>query len=253
MKRLMLGALLAATAATAAQAAPARSAAERERYQNCALQARTSPEKAIEVANAWRLAGGGIPARHCLALAYLGQEKYAAAALALEQAARAAETAGDPSVADLWGQAGNAALLGNDAAKAVTYFSTAIVAAAREGEKRGELLVDRARANVELNKMAEARADLDTAVTLIPDRPTAWLLRATLKRRTGDAAGAAADIAEAARRAPDDPDVQLEQGNIAAAQGNITAARTHWQAVVQADPASPAGQAAAKALKDNAG
>lgn len=250
MHRLTLALALGAVAATAT-AAP-RSAADRARYQAC-LAALATPDKAIEMANGWRAQGGGLPARHCLAMAYLKKEQFGPAALALEQAARAAEAERDPAAADLWGQAGNAALLQGDAAKAQAYLSSALALATKDDERRAGLLIDRARANVELNKTAEARADLDAAVKLLPGRPEGWLLRATLARRAGDIKQAASDIAEAAKLAPDDPDVRLEQGNIAGAQGHDAEARAHWQAAVKADPQSPAGQAAAKALAANPG
>ena len=254
MSRL-IAASLAVTATLAAAQAQAQggapSAADRQRYQACIALTRSAPDKAIETANAWQLERGGAPARHCLAMAYLAQGKPAAAAVALEQAARVAETQKSPAAPDLWGQAGNAALLAGDAAKAHGYFSTAIVGATADGPKRGELLIDRARASVELNKPTDARADLDRAVKLLPELPTPWLLRATLARRAGDLKLAASDIAQAAKLAPDDPDVRVEQGNIVALQGDLAAARSHWQAAVKAAPNSPAGQAAAKALADN--
>lgn len=244
-----LAATLIAVQAQAQGAAP--SGADRRRYQACISLTRTAPDKAIETANTWQLERGGAPARHCLAMAYLAQGKPAAAAAALEQAARAAEGEKSPAAADLWGQAGNAALLAGDAAKAYSYFSTAIVGTAADGAKRGELLIDRARASVELNKPVDARADLDRAIKLLPELPTPWLLRATLARRAGDLKLAASDIAQAAKLAPDDPDVRVEQGNIAALQGDLAAARAHWQTAAKAAPTSPAGQAAAKALADN--
>lgn len=249
MNKLILAALTAATA-VAAHAAP-RSDADRERYRACIGWTQSAPDKAIEAANAWRAAGGGLPARHCLAMAYIAKEQFPSAALALEQAARQAEAERDPSAADLWGQAGHAALLSNDHARAHAYLSTAIVGTSADNARRGQLLIDRARAGVELNKLPEARADLDKATELVPSEPAAWLLRATLARRMNDLPRAASDIAQAAKLAPGDPDVALEAGNIAARQGREAEARAHWQAAVKAAPTSPAGQAAAKALAAN--
>lgn len=235
----------------ATPAAAERSPAERERYRSCIAQTQSDPAKAIETANSWRVAGGGLPARHCLAMAYLAQERFAPAAVALEQAARAAEAERDAAAPDLWGQAGNAALLAGDTAKAHGYLSSALAGAGGDAMRRGQLLIDRARASVELARLPDARADLDQAVKLIPQEPMAWLLSASLARREGQLARAATDIAEAAKLAPNDPDVRLEQGNVAGAQGNAEAARAHWQAAMKAAPDSPAGQAAAKALAAN--
>lgn len=248
MNRLILLAL--GAAAASAQAAP-RSDADRERYRACIGWTQSAPDKAIEASNAWRAAGGGLPARHCLAMAYIAKAQFASAATALEQAARQAEAERDPSAPDLWGQAGNAALLAADYAKAHAYLSSAIVGSSADGARRGQMLIDRSRAGVELGKLAEARADLDQAVTLVPNDPAAWLLRATLARRTNDLPRAAADIAQAAKLAPGNADVELEAGNIVGVQGREAEARTHWQAAVKAAPDSPAGKAAAAALAAN--
>jgi len=248
MRRLTVALLLGLTATAAlAQRGPA----DRQRYQGCIEQTRSAPAKAVETANAWRAAGGGLPARHCLAMAYLAQERFAPAAVALEQAARAAEAERDPSAADLWGQAGNAALLAGDTVKAHGYLSSALAGAGGDPVRRGQLLIDRARASVELARLGDARADLDQAVKLVPQEPVAWLLSASLARRQGQLARAATDVAQAATLAPNDPDVRLEQGNVAGAQGDADAARGHWQAAAKVAPESPAGQAAAKALAAN--
>lgn len=249
MKLFLAGLLVAA--ATGAQAAPLRTDADRARYRACIEQVERNPAQAILDANAWRGQGGGLPARHCLAMAYVARKEFAPAATALEQAAKAAEGERDPSAADLWGQAGNAALLGGDHAKAHAYLSSAIVGAGSDPVRRAQLLIDRARAGVELGRSKEARADLDEAVKLAPADPVARLLRATLARRMNDLPAAAADIAEARRLAPGDADVALEAGNVAGLQGDVAAARARWAEAVKAAPGSPAGQAAAKALANN--
>lgn len=253
MRRLTFTLLLGLTAASATTSAYAqRSMADRDRYQRCIAETQKEPTKAVETANAWRAAGGGLPARHCLAMAYLAQERFAPAAVALEQAARAAEAERDPAAADLWGQAGNAALLAGDTAKAHAYLSSALSGAGPDNQRRGQLLIDRARASVELARPADARTDLDAAIRLIPKEPSAWLLSATLARRQGELLRASNEIGEAAKLVPNDPDIMLEQGNIAGAQGDPVAARGFWEAVVNAAPEAPAGKEAAKALAANA-
>ena len=78
--------------------------------------------------------------------------------------------------------------------------------------------------------------------------PLAWLLSATLARRTKDLPRAQSDIAQALKLSADDASVQLEAGNIAALAGNADAARTAWEAAVKIAPTSPAGQNARAAL-----
>ncbi len=240
LRRLVMLVLI----ATPAMAAP--TTADRQRYDLCLSQARTQPELAIDTANAWRIEGGGVPARHCLALAQLGRGDYQAAIGNLEAAALASEAAKDGQAPALWAQAGNAALLADRNEAAVTFLSTAIAEAA--GTAKADPLLDRARAYVELGKTAEAMADLDRVTTIAPDTVLGWLLKATLARRLADYPKAEAAILEAAKRAPGDADVQLEAGNIAAAQGKDELARQAWQAAAAAAPDTPAGQAATKAL-----
>ena len=251
---MILPALLLAVAAPAA-APSAVADGEADRYRLCLDAAASAPAATIAEATRWLGAGGGVPARHCLALAYLADRQYSPATQTLDAAARAAEAAHDPHVAELWGQAGNAALLGGKPADANRYFTTGIAAAARDPAGRAQLSIDRARALVALNRLDEAGADLDAATRLAPDVALGWLLRATLARRQGDLKTAEASLLEATRRtpeaAPEYPDVTFEAGNIAAAQGKLALARQAWTVAAAAAPGSPAAIAAMQALTAN--
>lgn len=226
----------------------ALAATEAARYADCIGRARTDPIAAVAAASAWRADGGGVPARHCLGLALAGNGQAEAAAEAFAGAAQAAEVARSPLAPELWGQAGNALLLAGKTAEAHARLTTAL-AGAGTGPRAGALLIDRARASVELGRMAEARADLARAVTLAPDDPDGWLLSATLARGAGDLAAAERLALEAARRAPADAAVRLEAGEIALAQGRTELARAAFTAVAEAAPETPAGRRAAAALK----
>ncbi|NWO96071.1 hypothetical protein GY976_23295, partial [Escherichia coli] len=72
---------------------------------------------------------------------------------------------------------------------------------------------------------------------------------ATLARRAGDLGRAARDITEALRRAPDDPSIQLEAGNVAAASDNEADARTAWNRAIELAPGTNIASAARKALE----
>lgn len=218
-----------------------------QRYAACLAMAGAEPAVAVTEAVRWRGVGGGVPARHCLALAYLAQQKFAGAAIELAGAAREAEAARSPLTTELWGQAGVAALAGGDATTAVTYLTSGIATASAPG-LRAALLTDRARALVDQKRTAEARADLDSATRLDTGLADAWLLRATLARRTGDLKAAETSLVEAARVAPGDADVRLEAGSIAAAQGRTDLARAAWNAVIAAAPGTPAAIAAQAAI-----
>jgi tetratricopeptide (TPR) repeat protein len=166
---------------------------------------KSAPEKAIDAANAWRLAGGGLSARHCLGLAYAAAERWAPAATAFEQAAAEAETARDARRADFWAQAGNAWLAAGDPAKAKRALDSSLVAASASDELRGEVHLDRARAAVALGDAAGARADIDQALKLVPADPYGWLLSSALALKEEKIARAQADIAKASQLAPNDP------------------------------------------------
>lgn len=250
MRRLLpLAVLLLAGAAHAQEEQELDPALDAKRYDGCVRAIPTDARAAEEFAIQWQSKGGGLPARHCQALAQLELGNPAGAAQTLAKAAQAAETQKAPQAADFWGQAGNAAMLAGDAKGAVGHFNSAIVAAGEFAPIRtANLLIDRARAQVELGNFAAARTDLDRATGLAPNEPAGWLLSATLARRQNDLARAKADIARAAAIAPGDPDVQFEQGAILSAAGDLAGARTIWETVVKSAPGTPAATLAAKAL-----
>lgn len=249
MRRLFPLALLLLAGAAQAQEEELDPALDAKRYDGCVRAIPTDAKAAENFAIQWQSKGGGLPARHCQALAQLELGNPAGAAQTLAKAAQAAEIRKAPHAADFWGQAGNAALLAGDAKSAVGYFNSAIVAAGEFAPIRtANLLIDRARAQVELNNPAAARADLDRATRLAPNEATGWLLSATLARRQNDAARAKADIARAAALSPTDPDIQFEQGAILVAAGDLEAARKLWETLVKSAPGTAAAGLAGKAL-----
>ena len=203
----------------------------------------------VAFAQQWRLEGGTFYARHCMGFAYARSERWAPAMVAFEQAADEAERNGDMAQsARLWAQAGNAALAGGDAAKARTSFDAALARGLPDGIEKGEIHLDRARALVALGDGKEARGSLDVALGQVPQDPLAWLLSATLARRSGELKLAQAHIARAVQLSPDDASVALEEGNIAVLTDHDDVARSAWQRAAKLAPQSPAGKAAADNL-----
>ena len=221
--------------------------------ESCAALARAEPLKAVDAANEWRIAGGGIAARQCLGLAYSKLERWAPAATAFEQAAMDAETAKDPGRADFWVQAGNAWLAAGDSAKARRAFDAALATALLADELRGEVHLDRARAAVAAGDLKSARADIDQGLKLVPSDPFGWYLSSALALRESDLSRAKADIAKALELAPADADLLLQAGNVAGASGEIDAAKEFYARAAKAAPGSNAGKAAEAALAANAG
>ncbi len=223
-------------------------AVEPTRFEACALLADSDPARAIDEASTWRIAGGGVLARQCEGLAYVTQKRWAPAAAAFEAAAREADVNADGRAAFLWVQAGNAALAGNEPAKAAAYFDGALARGQLTGEALGEVHLDRARARAAQGDLKGARADLDLVAKHVPADPLGWLLSATLARKMNDLPRAQTDIEQAATRSPDDASVALEAGNIAVLSGRDDAARTAWEAAIKLAPDSPSAKAATESL-----
>ncbi len=224
-----------------------------ERYRACVAQARADPAAAEATAARWRVEGGGYWARQCEGIAFANEERWPAAAGAFEDAARAAETAHDQRASAYWAQGGNAWLAAGDTARARAALDAALATGLLDGLALGEANLDRARALVAAGDLKGARVDLDAALVTAADDPLAWLLSATLARRTGDSTRAAHDIAEALRRAPDDAEVELERGNIAAARGDSAGAQDGWREAMKVQPGSAAANRAAAALQQFGG
>jgi len=229
-----------------ATANPVPDAETRARYRACVDQVRASPEAGLEAASGWRIVGGGIYARQCMGLAYVGLERWREAAEDYEQAAGELGAA-DARAPDFWVQAGNAWLAGGEAARAIQAFDAALRSDALSDQMRGEVRLDRARALVSLGSLDAARADLDQALTLVADDPMAWYLSAALAHRQHEPR-AQADIEHALRLAPDNPDALLLAGTIAGEAGHMDEAERLYRRVVAAAPDSDAGRAAAASL-----
>jgi tetratricopeptide (TPR) repeat protein len=222
---------------------------DQRRYEHCVDLTKSDPQAAESEASQWAANGGRFLARQCLGIAYSTDEQFDRAAAAFEDAAHAADQAHEPRAADFWAQAGNAWLAAGDTARARAALDSALAAGTLTGVDHGEVLLDRARALVAAGEMAAARADLDKALTETPDDSLAWLLSATLARRMQDLSRAQKDITEAHNRVGDDPQVELEMGNIAAEMHDEAGARAAWtKAAAAAVPDSDTGRAARKAL-----
>jgi tetratricopeptide (TPR) repeat protein len=240
--------LLSALALFAAQATSALSLAEQGRLQACLDQARRDPASAIVSANAWlgEASGAGLALpQQCLGQAYVSLLRWDAAEAAF-LAARDA-SADDGLRARLGAMAGNAALAAERWNAALAALGTAQVDAAAAGDPAlaGSIAADRSRAMVALDQLEAAELTLERARADAPQNAEVWLLSATLARRQGDLAAAAALIATAGALAPDDPRVALEAGVVAVLAGDEEAARGNWELVQELAPASPEAATAA--------
>ena len=222
---------------------------EEGRAAGCQAAVRENPESALARANRWQAAGGGLHARQCVGLAYVALERWSQAAAVFEQAAHEAARARDTRATDFWVQAGNAWLAGNEPARAIAAFDTALgPQQSLTPAMRGEVRLDRARALVAQNNLAEARTDLNQALELVGSDPMAWYLSAALARRQGDLVRARTDIARARDLVRDNPDILLLAGTIAGQSGDMAEAERLYREVAERHPNSDAARAAAASL-----
>lgn len=243
---ILLALALQATAAPVPAGPPAP--APDTRYQSCLDLATNDPRAALNMAERYRLTGGGAKASECKGLALTQEADWRGAAAAFEQAAHEAATASDPLATRYWAQAGNAWLAASDPVKAHAALDAALQPGTLAGQDKGEALLDRARSLVAAGELPAARTDLDAALDAVPADPLAWLLSATLARRMGDMPRAKGDIEQALKLSADDASVQLEAGNIAAVDGDADGAKAAWQQAIRLAPGSPMAANARDAL-----
>ncbi len=253
MRAYWLAVVFVAAAPAQAQSTAQMTPGDRSHYNACLSLVKNDPQRAIANAQAWRVEGGGIPARQCLALAQFAMGDVATALKSFEGVAEASESARDGQAVTLWAQAADAAMMAEQPAAALGYVDHALGGESTLSPRaEASLRITRAEALVALKRDKEAAADLEKATGLDAAVSDGWLLKATLARRMGDVKAAEAAIVKAGELAPDDAAVQYEAGNIAAERGDVALARTAWSAAEKADPDSVPGKAAHDALAHTA-
>jgi tetratricopeptide (TPR) repeat protein len=211
-----------------------------KKYSDCMGLVDNRPKMARNFANEWMLEYGGIPARHCRALAEsaLGNHDIAARDLdemaqefRLRKAGPTRKPLGDADadlLASFYLQAGNAWLLANQPTKAYELLSLGISEAAITGTIRMNLLVDRARSLARVDDWEAAAKDLTIALTLENTHFEALVLRASAYRKLEKFELAKSDIDNALGLDATHADGLLEAGNLALAQDRDVDARAHW-------------------------
>ncbi len=237
------------TAPGAAPAHPAGAPAPNSKLAACLGIIGEDPAAAGRAAQDWLKQAKGserAEAGECLGAALAAQQDFANARAAFIAARDVVAPDGHLSRARLGAMAGNAAIAGNDGTGALALLDIARTdaGAAKDPKLVSGIATDRARALVGLKRDAEAATALADARTADPTNAEAWLLSATLSRRMGKLAEAQAQIEEAARLLPIDPEIGLEAGVIAVLAGHDEAARKSWEQVVRM---APGGDAAATA------
>lgn len=212
----------------------------RAEYQACLALAEAEPAEAYRGGLAWFKLGGGLPARHCVAVALVGLGDHEAAATRFETLARELAEERVDLRAEMLGHAGQAWLLAGRPVRASQVQAAAI--ALRPGDPT--LLVDRAVSLMTASRPVAAIADLDRALSLAPDFVDAYLYRASAKRYAGDIGGAWVDVSDALRLEPGLPAALLERGILSQLDEDPVGAREDWLAVIATAPGSKEADAA---------
>lgn len=204
--RLSLAAIALSFALPAAAQSPALDPARR--YSACMAQARAEPVAALNAAQEWFKEGGGMAARHCVAIALYGAGQFVEAGTQLEQLGR--EMTGQTAQlrAEVFAQAGQAYQAARLGEKALSMQNAAILLDPRNAD----IWVDRSITFAAVSAWREAASDLSRALELAPNRPDVLTLRAAAWRNAGDAGKALVDAETALKLEKDYPDALLERG-----------------------------------------
>lgn len=233
---LALALLLAGLPAAAQQG---RGGADDE-YGRCMRQARTQATEAFEMATSWEGRGGGLPARHCAAVALLTLGQPAEAAIRLERLATGARGDAARVRVELLSQSAQAWLAAKMPERAHAVLSQAVKIAPDDAD----LWVDRSIVLATAKNYWEAIDDLNKAIELAPRRADPLVLRATAYRWVGSLELAEEDLARAVSLDPRSADALLERGIVRRLRNDPKGARADWIAVLRLAPDGPAGDAA---------
>ncbi|MEH6496055.1 MAG: hypothetical protein V7740_09960 [Pseudomonas marincola] len=218
---------------------------EGKEYKACIKLTKREPEFAFESALSWRDQGGGVPARHCAALALVGMKKYHLAAPRLEAIAEEMRKAGMEFVVPMLSQAANTWLLAENYSRA-----NAVASAALELEPDNiDVLMDRSHILAGAKNYQEAFNDLDLVLRLDPTRFEALAYRAAAWRQLGNNERAMEDVDLALSLQPDFLDALIERGILYRLAGNIEDAKKDWMKVLELSPNTPAADTAQKNIE----
>jgi tetratricopeptide (TPR) repeat protein len=173
---------------------------------------------------------------------------HASAAQSFEEAAKASSDK-DPKTARMWAAAGNLWIAARQPGKAALDLDKALALPGLEAERRGEALLDRARAAEAQDDLKNARSKANEAAQTISDDPFYWYFSAALAIRENDPNAAQAAISKALTLAPSDATILFEAGHVADLMGDDEKARSYWTRAAASDPNGESGKAAAKAVE----
>ena len=210
-------------------------------YTECMQLARREPLKALPMAEKWKAEGGGLGARHCVAIAMFEGGKFVPAATQLEAIERDMGSDRPGVRAELLAQAGQAWMEANQAENAAAAQSRALDLKPTDAD----LWVDRGLSYAAMRAWPRAISDFDHALTLRANNVEILVLRAAAWRNAGDPAKALADADRALKIAPDHSEALLERAFAFLARGDKGGADIAFARVLKLVP--PGSDAAKRA------
>lgn len=211
------------------------------RYDACLKQARSDPLKALPMAEKWHADGGGLAARHCVAVAMYQAGRYGQAAAQFEAIARDMGQDRPRVRGELWAQAGQAWMEAGGAEKAAEAQGRALELNGHDAD----LWLERALSYAAMLAWPRAISDLDQALRLRPNNVEILVLRAAAWRNAGNPTRALDDANRALKIAADHSEALLERGFAHLARGERTQANADFDRVLRLVP--PESKAARRA------
>lgn len=211
-----------------------------EQYRACMALVAKDPAGAFESGQSWHVQGGGIPARHCVAMALIRLKQPGEGAKRLEGLAEDARLSHPQLVPEMLAQAAQAWLMVGETARALAVQSAALQLRPDDIELR----IDRALTLAEAGKYADAAEDLTQVLKLDPRRSDALVFRASAYRYLDKLDQARADLEQALKLKPDHPAALLERGMVRRLRDDKDGARQDWLAVLRLSPDGPTAEAA---------
>jgi len=215
-------------------------------YRACIQLAHQNPEEAFETSLSWEDNNGGLPARHCSAIALFNLEHYREAAQRLQKLAEdIPETISPQIVADILGQAGLALYTVGDFQEALNIQNAALDL----HKDNTVLLIDRALTHMELGQTNDTIKDLSQVLSLETDHLEALTYRGAAYRFEDKFLLALADLDRVLALDPTNPEALLERGIVYRLQGNKDQARTDWLKLIEYHDGRPAADLAQRNLQ----
>ncbi len=205
---------------------------QQQRYTDCMRLARSEPLRALPMAEKWMGEGGGLGARHCVAIAMFEAGRFVPAATQLQAIARDMGQERPGLRAELYAQAGQAWMEVGQAENAAAAQGEALALKANDPD----LWIDRGLSYAAMKAWPRAISDFDRALQLRAKDVETLVLRAAAWRNAGNAQKALEDAQYALRLAPEHSEALLERGFAWLKLGNGTAATGDFRKVLELVP-----------------